>query len=141
MNKFLVFIGFVLGLTLFSCNKVPKDVNLSLYKHQEISGTIYVDNSIENSLKKPYFLIISVSSPTNPMPIAVKQVKNPSFPYKFYISGKDKIRDDVPLYGDVLVKARISSKMGASVSSSDYFGIQNAKAGDKDVKIFINKRV
>ncbi len=121
---------------------MPKDVPLEKYRSQFIEGQVLLEDSLKNKLPKgDRFLIISVRNLEDPMPIAVLRVKNPSFPYRFKIRGKHKLRHDKIMEGDVIITARISSTQTAEAKKGDLIGFTQARVGTKDVKILINTEV
>ena len=127
---------------LFSCQPLPKDVPPEKYRSQFIEGQVLLEDSLKNKLPKgDRFLIISVRNLEDPMPIAVLRVKNPSFPYRFKIRGKHKLRHDKIMEGDVIITARISSTQTAEAKKGDLIGFTQARVGTKDIKILINTEV
>ncbi len=121
---------------------MPKDVPLEKYRSQFIEGQVLLEDSLKNKLPKgDRFLIISVRNLEDPMPIAVLRVKNPSFPYRFKIRGKHKLRHDKIMEGDVIITARISSTQTAEAKKGDLIGFTQARVGTKDIKILINTEV
>ncbi len=121
---------------------MPKDVPLEKYRSQFIEGQVLLEDSLKNKLPKGNrFLIISVRNLEDPMPIAVLRVKNPSFPYRFKIRGKHKLRHDKIMEGDVIITARISSTQIAEAKKGDLIGSTQARVGTKGIKILINTEV
>ena len=147
--KGLILILAVLGAFVFSCQELPKEYmgeegkkKLQRYKNQFVKGTIYVDKSLKDKLpKEDFFLIISVRDLKNPAPVAVVRVKNPEFPFKFKVTGKDKISPERFIEGELVVRARISKSPMAETQKGDLIGSTNAKAGDRNVKLVINTEV
>ena len=88
-----------------------------------------------------YFLIIAVKKPEDPQPVAILRVRDPEFPYRFRITGKDKIRHDKPMEGDLILSARVSRFPTAEVQKGDIVGSASAKAGERKVKILLSSEV
>ncbi len=91
--------------------------------------------------KDGFFIIISVRTLESPMPIAVLRVENPKIPYSFKITGKHKLTHEIVMEGDVILTARISKSPQAETSKGDLIGFANAKVGDKNVFILIDREV
>ncbi len=140
---------FLLGFIIFSCQDLPKEYRgeegkrkLERYRNQFVKGVVIVDEKLKSKIpQKPYFLIISVKNPENPMPIAVLRVRNPKFPYSFKITGKHKINSDKLIEGNLILNARISKSPMAGAQKGDLVGGTQARAGDENVKIVINAEV
>ncbi len=135
-------IFFLLIAFFFSCQPLPKDIDLEKYRNQFIEGTVDIDPALKDKLPKgEKFLIISVRDLQNPMPLAVLRVKNPSFPYHFKITGKHKLDHQRLMEGQVIINARVSTSAQAEVKKGDLVGSATAKVGTRGVKILINTEV
>ena len=139
----------LLTLFLSACQELPKEYRgeegknkLEKYRNQFVKGVVVIDEKLKDKLPKgQYFLIISVKNLKEPQPIAVLRVKNPEFPYRFKITGKNKIRTDRFIEGELIVNARVSSSPMAEARKGDLVGSASAKAGDRDVRIVIDTEV
>ncbi len=139
----------LLALLVFACQELPKEYQgeegkkrLERYKNQVLEGVVLIDKKLKDKLPKDqYFLIIAVKNLKEPMPIAVLRVKNPEFPYRFRITGKNKIRPDRFIEGDLILSARVSKKPVAEAQKGDLVGSATAKAGERDIKIVIDSEV
>ncbi len=146
MRLFLVLAGI---LALLSCQELPKEYRgeegkkkLEKYRYQFVKGVVDVAEGLRSRIPKDdYFLIISLRSLDDPMPVAVLRVKNPKFPYKFKITGRHKIREDRMIEGDMILTARISKNPGAESQPGDLVGIIQVRAGQKGVKVLIDSEV
>ena len=136
-------------VAIFSCQDLPKEYRgeegrkkLERYKKQFVSGVVEIKEDLKDKVPEgDKFLIIAVKNLTEPQPIAVLRVRNPKFPYKFKITGKNKIRKDRFIEGDLIINARISSSPTAETKKGDLVGSATAKAGDRGVKIVIDTEV
>ncbi|MDW8066487.1 MAG: hypothetical protein RMI50_02275 [Aquificaceae bacterium] len=127
---------------LFSCQPLPKDIPLEKYRRQYVEGQVFIDESLKSKVPKGQsFLIISVRSPDNPMPLAVLRVKNPKFPYSFRITGKHKLSHERVMEGDVILTARLSTSDTAEAKKGDLMGSSFVKVGTKGLKVVINTEV
>ncbi|RLJ71008.1 hypothetical protein BCF55_1297 [Hydrogenivirga caldilitoris] len=148
MKALLLLLSFFGVLTL-SCQELPKDYRgeegrkkLERYENQFVKGVVVLDDKLRDRLpEKPFFLIIAVKSPDDPQPIAVLRVKNPEFPFSFKITGKNKIRQDRLIEGDLLISVRVSKSSMAEAQKGDLVGGATAKAGDRNVKVVIDTEV
>lgn len=118
---------------------MPKEVQLEKYRRQFIEGHAVLEEGLRTKGKS--FLIISVRNLENPMPLAVLRVKDPSFPYRFKITGRHKLSHERIMEGDVIITARLSSSNTAEPQKGDLIGSINAKVGTKNIKIIINSEV
>jgi len=147
MRVSLLFV--IASLLMFSCQELPKDYRgeegkkkLERYRNQILKGVVEIDKGLKGKLPKgDYFLIVSVKNLTEPAPIAVLRVKNPNFPFRFKITGKNKIRQDRFIEGDLILNARISPSPMAEAQKGDLVGGATAKAGDRNIKIIIDTEV
>ncbi len=125
-----------------ACQPLPKDVDIDKYKKQFIQGRVDVSEELKNKVPKDgFFVIISVRMLESPMPIAVLRVENPQIPYSFKITGKHKLTHEIVMEGDVILTARISKSPQAEASKGDLIGFANARVGDKNVFILIDREV
>ena len=139
-------IGF---LAILSCQELPKEYRgeegrkkLERYRYQFVKGVVDVAEDLKAKVpKEDHFLIISVRSLDDPMPVAVLRVKNPEFPFKFKITGRNKIREDRMIEGDMILTARISRSPGAESQPGDLVGVVQVRAGQKGVKVLIDSEV
>jgi len=70
-----------------------------------LQGTVtYKDKKAQGVL----FIFAKKFDGSMPMPLAVKRVENPTFPYKFELSEKDKMIQSLPFKGPFKVFARLS---------------------------------
>ncbi len=136
-------------LTGLSCQELPKEYRgeegrkkLERYKKQFVKGVVLIKEDLKDKIPEgDFFLIISVRNLQDPAPIAVVRVKNPEFPFEFKITGKDKIRPDRFIEGDLIIRARVSKSPMAEMQKGDLVGSVNAKAGDRNVKLIIDTEV
>ncbi|MFN3813398.1 MAG: hypothetical protein ACK4SM_02090 [Aquificaceae bacterium] len=127
---------------LFSCQEVPKDIPIEKYRRQFIEGVVDIDKGLKDKLPKDKkFLILSVRSPEDPMPIAVLRKENPDFPYRFKITGKDKLSHEKVMEGRVTLTARISTSGIAQTQKGDLIGSLQTSVGTKENKVIINAEV
>ncbi|WP_457601013.1 c-type cytochrome biogenesis protein CcmI/CycH [Hydrogenivirga sp.] len=139
----------LISLIALSCQELPKEYRgeegrkkLEKYRNQFVKGVVVLDEKLKGKLpEKPYFLIISVKNLKEPQPIAVLRVRNPEFPFEFKVTGKNKIRTDRFIEGELIVNARVSKSPMAEAKKGDLVGSASAKAGDKNVKIIIDTEV
>ena len=140
---------FVSILVIISCQELPEKYRgeegkklLQKYRNQFVYGTVVVDKSLLDKIpKERYFLIIAVKKKDNPMPVAVLRVTNPKFPFKFKITGKNKLSQDRFIEGELILTARISRSPGAQAQTGDLIGSVEAKAGDREVLVRITDEV
>ena len=140
---------FVSFLVILSCQELPEKYKgeegkklLEKYRNQFVAGTVVVDESLKGKVpKERHFLIIAVKKKDNPMPVAVLRVTNPKFPFKFKITGKNKISQDRFIEGELILTARISRSPGAQAQVGDLLGTANVKAGEIGVLVKINEEV
>ncbi len=129
-------------LLSFACQPLPKDVPIEKYRNQFIQGRAEVSKELQSKIpSKDHFLIISVRSLDNPMPLAVLRVKNPELPYEFKITGRHKLTHDRIMEGEVILTARISKQPSAELSKGDLVGSVNTKVGTKGVVVKIDTEV
>ncbi len=129
-------------LLFLACQPLPKNVPVEKYRNQFIKGRIEVSKNLQDKIPpKDYFLIISVRSLDNPMPLAVLRVKNPELPYDFKITGKHKLTHDRVMEGEVILIARISKEPNAELVKGDLVGSVNTKVGTKGVLVKIDTEV
>lgn len=127
---------------LFSCQEVPKGIPIEKYRRQFIEGVVDIDKGLRGKLPKgKRFLIISVRSPEDPMPIAVLRKKDPDFPYRFKITGKDKLSHEKVMEGSVILTARVSTSGMAQAQKGDLMGSLPTKVGTKDNRVIIEVEV
>ncbi len=144
----LVFLLTVLLATI-SCQELPEKYRgeegkklLERYRTQFVAGRVVVDESLQEKIpKERHFLIIAVKKKDNPMPVAVLRVTDPKFPFKFKITGKNKISPDRFIEGELILTARISRSPGAQAQTGDLIGSTEARAGDRGVLIKITDEV
>jgi len=136
-------------LLLLSCQELPEKYRgeegkklLEKYRNQFVAGTVVVDERLREKIpKERHFLIIAVKTKDNPMPVAVLRVTDPKFPFKFKITGKNKISQDRFIEGELILTARISRSPGAQAQAGDLIGTAETKAGSKGVLIRISDEV
>lgn len=128
-------------MIILSCQPIPEGFNPEDYKNQNIEGIIQVSAKLSSEIKDKRFLTVSVRDLSEPAPIAVLNVKDPSFPYRFKIDGKNKIDHDRPLKGKVIILARLSSEQGTTAKTGDLMGSAEAIAGQRNVLIIISTRL
>ncbi len=136
-------------LVILSCQELPEKYRgeegkklLEKYRNQFVYGTVVVDDPLLDKIpKERHFLIIAVKKKDNPMPVAVLRVTNPKFPFKFKITGKNKISPDRFIEGELILTARISRSPGAQAQTGDLIGSSEARAGDRGVLIKITDEV
>ncbi len=136
-------------LVILSCQELPEKYRgeegkklLEKYRNQFVYGTVVVDDPLLDKIpKERHFLIIAVKKKDNPMPVAVLRVTNPKFPFKFKITGKNKISPDRFIEGELILTARISRSPGAQAQTGDLIGSAEARAGDRGVLIKITDEV
>ncbi len=134
---------------LVGCQELPKEYRgedgkrkLERYAKQFVEGVVTVDSKLMQKVPRgDHFLIIAVKNLQEPQPIAVLRVKNPELPYKFRITGKNKIRQDRLIEGELLITARLSRSPMAEPQKEDLVGSATAKAGDRNVKIVLDQEV
>jgi len=139
----------VLAVAVFSCQELPKKYRgeegkklLEKYRYQFVEGVVEIDPSLKDQIpEEKHFLIIAVKDKENPMPIAVLRVSDPEFPYKFKITGKDKLREDRFIEGELILTARVSRSQGAEAQKGDLVGSAEARAGQRGVLIKITDKV
>jgi len=136
-----------LSLLFFSCQEIPKKYRtpegkkiLEKYKKQYVKGVVIIDEKLKDKLPKgDKYLIIAVMKEGSPRPVAVLRVKNPEFPYRFKITGKNKIIPEDFIEGRLNITARISKEPTAGFKEGDLYGFAQAQAGDENVRILINQ--
>ena len=134
-------------LFLSSCQDIPSKYKtpegkkiLEKYKKQYVKGVVLIDEKLKDKLPGgDKFLIISVRKPDKARPVAVLRVKNPDFPYRFKITGKNKINPDDFIEGNLILMARLSKEPTAGFKQGDLYGVAQGKAGQENVKIVINQ--
>jgi len=149
LTKFAIAFLYLLMLLAVSCQDLPKEYQgeegrkkLERYRNQFVKGVVVVDEKVRDKIpKESFFLIISVKNLKEPQPIAVLRVRNPEFPFHFKVTGKNKIRTDRFIEGELIVSARISKSPMAEAQKGDLVGSTNARAGDRNVKIIIDTEV
>ena len=137
----------LLSILISSCQELPKKYQtpegrkiLEKYKKQYVKGVVILDEKLKGKLPKgERFLIIAVMKEGRARPVAVLRVKNPEFPYRFKITGKNKIISEELIEGRLTITARISEKPTAGFKEGDLYGFAQAQAGDENVKILINQ--
>ncbi|MCS7083368.1 MAG: hypothetical protein NZL90_00080 [Aquificaceae bacterium] len=131
----------VLFIIILSCQPIPEGFNPEDYKNQTIEGVIYISKELQGETAGKNFLIVSVRDPNEIAPLAVLNIKNPSFPQRFKIDGKNKINHERPIKGRVIILARLSSFQGTNAQEGDLIGTTQAVAGQRDVVITISTRL
>ncbi|NPA32479.1 MAG: hypothetical protein GXO04_02505, partial [Aquificae bacterium] len=133
-------------LLILSCQDVPQKYKtpegrslLQKYKKQFVEGVVILSEDIPpDALKDKRYLIVWVRKPQSQRPVAVLRIENPRLPYRFKITGRDKLRRDELIEGELIVGARLSSDKSAGFKDGDIYGFTNAKAGQRDVKLILN---
>ncbi len=135
---FGVFLTFIVGI--LGCQKLPPGVNIEQYKNQFVEGVVVIDDNLKDKVPEgKKYLIISLSDPNIPMPIAVLNVEDPELPYKFRISEKHKIDETRMIRGMLILKARLSKSRFAESQKGDLVGQVNVVAGTKGVRVVLNQ--
>jgi len=102
---------------------------------QSISGIVKIGKS------KPVgvlYVFAKSFDGKNRMPLAVKKIENPSYPYKFELSQKDAMMKGIPFKGPFKVTARVSpsgsvmDKSGVEITSTS-----EIKIGAKDIELVL----
>lgn len=107
----------------------------SLYA-ASISGTV----EIKGEVPKGVLYVFAKKFSGMPMPLAVKRIENPKYPFKFTLDDSDKMMKNMPFVGPFKVVARISP----SGSATDKSGIEVSTTapvedGEKDLKLVLKK--
>ncbi len=134
--------GLVIFLLAFiiGCQPLPPGISIEQYKNQFVEGVVIIDEKLKNKIPKgKKYLIISLSDTTMPMPIAVMNVEDPTFPYKFKISEKHKIDQSRFIAGMLILKARLSKSPFAEPEKGDLVGQINVVAGTKDAQVVLSE--
>ncbi len=135
LRAFLIFI-----VGIFGCQKLPPGINIEQYKNQFVEGVVVIDDNLKDKVPEgKKYLIISLSDPNIPMPIAVLNVEDPELPYKFRISEKHKIDETRMIRGMLILKARLSKSRFAESQKGDLVGQVNVVAGTKGVRVVLNQ--
>jgi hypothetical protein len=136
LKYFLLFVG----LFIFSCQPLPPEAKF--IDQNKITGQIIVDEKLKGKCKGDLFIIVRKG--ISPQPLAVKKVKNPSYPYNFKISPADVILEDMfkEFKDEVILYVR-TSQTGNPMESSNSCESEPiiVKTGSKNVLIKINKYV
>lgn len=137
----LFWLFFVLTFFL-SCQPVPEGVPLEKYKRQFVHGRVFIKEDIKHKITKEHrFLVLLVSKPDNPNPLAVLKVKNPQFPYDFKIHGKHKVEHERLMEGVVLITAKLGKSDSLQEEKGDLIGSITAHVGSRGVNLIIDKQV
>ncbi len=135
--KILGLLGIII---LLACQPLPPGISIEQYKNQFVEGVVVIDENLKDKVPEgKKYLIISLSDTTMPMPIAVMNVEDPTFPYKFRISEKHKIDQSRFIAGMLILKARLSKSPFAEPEKGDLVGQVNVIAGTKGVKVVLNQ--
>ncbi len=127
-------------ILIIGCQPLPPGVNIEHYKNQFVEGVVVIDEKLKDKVPKgKKYLIISLSDTTVPMPIAVLNVEDPTFPYKFRIDEKHKIDQSRFIAGMLILKARLSKSPFAEAEKGDLVGQVNVVAGTKGVRVVLNE--
>ena len=127
-------------ILIIGCQPLPPGVNIEQYKNQFVEGVVVIDEKLKDKVPKgKKYLIISLSDTTVPMPIAVLNVEDPTFPYKFRIDEKHKIDQSRFIAGMLILKARLSKSPFAEAEKGDLVGQVNVVAGTKGVRVVLNE--
>jgi len=136
LNVVILFIVVI----LLGCQKLPPGVDIEQYRNQFVEGVVEVDENLKDKIPEgKKYLIISLSDPNVPMPIAVLNVEDPELPYKFRISEKHKIDETRMIRGMLILKARLSKSKFAESQKGDLVGQVNVIAGTKGVRVVLNQ--
>lgn len=101
-----------------------------------ISGTI----EIKGEVPKGVLYVFAKKFSGMPMPLAVKRIENPKFPYQFTLSDADKMMKNMPFEGPFKVVARISPSGSATDKSGiEVMTTEPVKDGAKDLKLVLKK--
>ncbi len=140
MVRYLVGAVFILVIFSLGCQKLPPGVDIEQYRNQFVEGVVVVDDNLKDKIPEgKKYLIISLSDPNIPMPIAVLNVEDPELPYKFRISEKHKIDETRMIRGMLILKARLSKSKFAESQEGDLVGQVNVIAGTKGVRVVLNQ--
>lgn len=138
MLKFVVF--FVVVLLGISCQQLPPEAKF--IEENKISGVIKIDSKIENKCKG--FLFIIVRNMDSNQPLAVKRIKNPSYPYSFTVSPADvMIESNLSFFkGDLILYVK-TSKSGNPFEEGGYCDSEakTLKSGTSKVEIILNNYI
>ena len=134
--RYAIFI--FLAFSLFSCQSLPPEAQF--IDQNKITGKIIIDEKLKDKCKGDMFIIVRKG--ISPQPLAVKKVKNPSFPYNFKLTPADvlveemfkEFKDEVILY----VKTSQSGNPMESSRSCESEPIV-VKTGTQNVVIKITK--
>ena len=133
---------FIVIILSLGCQKLPPGIDIEQYKNQFVEGIVVVDDNLKDKIPEgKKYLIISLSDPNIPMPIAVLNVEDPELPYKFRISEKHKIDETRMIRGMLILKARLSKSKFAESQKGDLVGQVNVVAGTKGVRVVLNQIV
>lgn len=131
----LLFVAFF--LTVVSCQKLPPEAKF--IENNKISGVVKLDSKLQG--KCDGFLFIVIRSVESTQPLAVKRIKNPSYPYSFNLSPADvMIESNLTLFkGDLIIYAR-TSKSGNPFEESEYCEseVKIVKSGSSNIEIVLN---
>lgn len=122
---------------IFSCQKLPPEADF--IEKNKITGTVYVDKKLDGRCGEYLFLIVRKIDSTQP--IAVKRVKNSSYPYKFTISPSDvMIESNFKLFDGELFLYGRTSKSANPFSEGGYCesDVKVVKSGSNGVDIVLN---
>lgn len=112
-------------------------VSINVVYAGSISGIVEVKGDIP---KGTLYIFAKMHGGKMPMPVAVKKISNPKFPYKFTLDESNKMMPQMPFKGPFKVVARISP----SGSATDKSGVEASttnpiKMGAKDIKLILKK--
>lgn len=108
-----------------------------------LTGTVEVADDIAASVpaNATLYLIVRVAGRETGAPLAVKQLPEPSFPYRFEISEHDAMIEGTPLIGEMSITARLDQDGDAfTTTAGDLSGrFEPVVAGDSEIVVVLDE--
>ena len=105
-----------------------------------VSGTIRIDSSLSDKVPEgaSLFIIARSEGVQRGIPLAVKKIKEVTFPYSFTLGQSDVMLPGALFEGPITIFARLDKDGDAAPAPGDIDGVIAANPGEQQVEIILN---
>ncbi len=105
-----------------------------------VSGTIRIDSSLADKIPEgaSLFIIARSEGVQRGIPLAVKKIKEVTFPYSFTLGQSDVMLPGALFEGPITIFARLDKDGDAAPAPGDIDGVVATRPGDQQVEIILN---